>query len=65
MQITEDSTLINNTAEADSALVGMYRKKYAIRFEKFNSVFRNDKPTLWYELMFRLSGLRYEGIVYS
>lgn len=43
----------------------MFRKKYSIRFEKFNAMFRHDKPTLWYELMFRLGGLRYEGITYT
>lgn len=52
-------------AEVDSALLGMYRKKYSIRFERFNSVFRHDKPTLWYELLYRLAGLCYEGVHYA
>lgn len=54
-----------HTPEEDSALIGMYRKKYSIRFEKFNHVFRSDKPMLWYEMMFRLGGLRYEGVNYT
>ena len=37
----------------------MNQQKIRIDFKGFQKIFKNDKPFLWYDLMWRISGLVY------
>lgn len=58
-----DKLITEETYEGDSILL-TYKKRYRIDFEKFEKVYKDSKPGLWYLLMDLLGGIRYEGVSY-
>lgn len=41
------------------------QKHIFIDFDAFCHVYRNDKPFLWYDLMYSFSGTAYHGLKYQ
>ena len=40
------------------------KKKILVHYEGFKRLFENEKPYLWYDLVWRVSGVKYEGLKY-
>lgn len=36
-----------------------------VHYEGFKKIWDNEKPNLWYDLVWRLSGVKYEGLRYE
>lgn len=36
-----------------------------VHYEAFKKMFENDKPYIWYDVLYRLSGIKYEGLKYE
>lgn len=58
-----EKLITEETYEGDSVLLTL-KKRYRIDFEKFEKIFKDVKPGLWYLLMDVLGGIKYEGVGY-
>lgn len=43
----------------------MNRKKTLIHYEGFKKIMKGDKPYLWYDLLWRISGLTFPDLKYT
>lgn len=51
--------------ELEGYLRRLNEQKVSIDFGGFRKIYKNEKPFLWYDLMWRISGLEYEGLKYE